>query len=787
MSDGEPLVTILSSPKNSGHQQVTAPKLLFLNEAKPTTISTEEDSTKSSPKRLIPSPDESPIQNENSSEDKDLIMSPDLAQAFDDVEQLPGTSFLQDQTISGSKSTCIFKLHHPAMSLLKHSTYVTRTCPIYIEQLINPGIKTALNKRIYKIIERISDKLGSEPSITQEIQHISNSSQNFFEPFHMTDTSIYPISFEDLSNVLNDHKDPVNPLEVNVMLDSRPSRLFGTIIRSGVRELSTLRSTTSSRKSHSRTKKSPGAEVHVPAPVAHDDEFDELTHNLAKDQPQPKDMDSTANNTDPAWDSYTRDNFSYQGGRNHVLGQRSQMPDSNNSKAPGSYNSKAPGSSNSKSHRNNPEDPSEPSEDPSDFSGNANNHDDYPEGPHWTHYVINPFKDIIADPHTGGICPWYAIKHELGRTLNFPLNLGNLQIDKDLFLAQFFDTRYDPHAHFKSFMNRFPQFPEDDGPGFWHHIIPFLYQVTQHCVAFSIYVPPPHTLRPGDKLGAWYPELPILTQRQIPSTFNNILAQALRQKQTHLVSHKRLSPFVRTPKQGYDMIMSLAIEAGHPSLQQFPETPKEPRQNSDMSIIKYIDNWSQYLQRMVLTGHHYNDRFFYQQLFRNSHSTFKPIFNELRLAVHEQNHRRPLPPSFQMSSLLTKITQLAHFIDSRVDVTVGSRELQKTYKPSFTPLKVAQISQPSVTSTQREMTCYMCGENHPLYKCPMIQRILSNDKGKTTLKRILDTQQLLLRQVCEASHDEPDSHQETPDTLEDEQEYETPDEAEEDQDFPKAG
>ena len=99
----------------------------------------------------------------------------------------------------------------------------------------------------------------------------------------------------------------------------------------------------------------------------------------------------------------------------------------------------------------------------------------------------------------------------MGMTLNFPLNLGNLQIDKDLFIAQFMDNWYEANAHFKSFMYRFPQFQDEEGTEYKSCIIPFLYQVTQHCVGFSVYAPPPHTLRPGDKLGAWYTELPICT------------------------------------------------------------------------------------------------------------------------------------------------------------------------------------------------------------------------------------------------------------------------------------
>ena len=39
--------------------------------------------------------------------------------------------------------------------------------------------------------------------------------------------------------------------------------------------------------------------------------------------------------------------------------------------------------------------------------------------------------------------------------------------------------------------------------------------------------------------------------------------------------------------------MSLAIEAGHPSLQQFPTTSTPPIQNIDMPIARNLDSWFQ--------------------------------------------------------------------------------------------------------------------------------------------------------------------------------------------------
>ena len=117
MSDSGLLHTVLASPKNSGQQQVTAPKLQFLAKEKPTAISNEEDSMKSSPtdigpaKQDIPSLNESPISDEQNSGSKDLLMSPDLAKAFENVEQLPGSSFL-NEALPESNYTCIFVLHH---------------------------------------------------------------------------------------------------------------------------------------------------------------------------------------------------------------------------------------------------------------------------------------------------------------------------------------------------------------------------------------------------------------------------------------------------------------------------------------------------------------------------------------------------------------------------------------------------------------------------------------------------------------------------------------------------
>ena len=109
------------------------------------TISNEEDNSTSPPqvmqpaKLAIPSPDESPILNEQESGSKELLMSSDLARAFDNVEQLPGTSFLHDKALPTSNTTCTFILKHLTLKLIKKYDFITRTPPININQILNIG------------------------------------------------------------------------------------------------------------------------------------------------------------------------------------------------------------------------------------------------------------------------------------------------------------------------------------------------------------------------------------------------------------------------------------------------------------------------------------------------------------------------------------------------------------------------------------------------------------------------------------------------------------------------
>ena len=117
------------------------------------------------------------------------------------------------------------------------------------------------------------------------------------------------------------------------------------------------------------------------------------------------------------------------------------------------------------------------------------------------------------------------------------------------------------------------------------------------------------------------------------------------------------------------------------------------------------------------------------------------------------------------------------------------RELQKVYKPTVQQLQIAQMTKPSFTestspSTTSTLECYLCGNNHPLHKCPQLDKLMTHEKGKSTLKRILETH-LLLQQICEDDHHE--TPQDTDETDNDDHSYATTQDEEEELDFPQAG
>ena len=131
MSDSVPLPSTLSLPQNSGQQQVTVPKLLFLTNEKQIAISNKENSKDSltnlpsSANQDMTSLKESPISQENESTQEDLVMSAKLAHKFEKVKELPGVSFLKDKTTHLTEPECVIILQHSALQMVKKMNFIT--------------------------------------------------------------------------------------------------------------------------------------------------------------------------------------------------------------------------------------------------------------------------------------------------------------------------------------------------------------------------------------------------------------------------------------------------------------------------------------------------------------------------------------------------------------------------------------------------------------------------------------------------------------------------------------
>lgn len=374
----------------------------------------------------------------------------------------------------------------------------------------------------------------------------------------------------------------------------------------------------------------------------------------------------------------------------------------------------------------------------------------YPRGPYWTHFTVDPYAELVTHPTTGSIYPWYAVRHELGMTLNHPLELGQLHIDKEAFLTYFIDQHYSPDKHYKAFVGRFPTFvagERDLRP----YLIPYLYQVSQHCASFAVYSPPPHTLRAGSNIGAWFQALPPYTRRQCNSVFDGLLAQAFRSKHAGLSGHPELLSLLQPPRQGYDVIYSLASYAQHPALQEFPDHVREPRQLRDTTLDRYIQQWGQHVQRRVLQGFFYCDRYFYQRLYHNMHPVFRDTIGREAYYRVEHISDGPLPSSFSLPNLTAKLLAIARFIGQEQNFQQAPHAIQTSRYPGK-PLQVSEVREqrdnrgrqngqrPVGSNEQRSTKCFLCEGDHIVRDCPILSTVKQNPRALAAMKRALVAQ-----------------------------------------------
>jgi hypothetical protein len=117
----------------------------------------------------------------------------------------------------------------------------------------------------------------------------------------------------------------------------------------------------------------------------------------------------------------------------------------------------------------------------------------YPQGVSWSEFTVN-LQDVQIHPDTGTISPWYCECFDDGMILNHPIRLDVSTMEA--FLAGFSWCSFD-HTHQKYFELQFLAYKKTQ------HFYKYYDLVVQHCRGFNIFVPPLHTLVQMDGFGMW--------------------------------------------------------------------------------------------------------------------------------------------------------------------------------------------------------------------------------------------------------------------------------------------
>lgn len=362
-------------------------------------------------------------------------------------------------------------------------------------------------------------------------------------------------------------------------------------------------------------------------------------------------------------------------------------------------------------------------------------------GTTWTHYYHDPQAlDLVIDNDTGLIPPWFASRPDYGRILNHPVPNEVRFMDRSLYLSGF-QRAYEVKNN-RYFMGNFPAFSPGSSFTSWHC------RIVSYCHPWGIFVPPLQTLRDNDSLGAWFPYLPPWVREAVTHDFDGLLAICLKSKYTGLSSEPAYARIVQLHEGGYQALYDLAVHAGHPMLQTYPTSPREPLQSTDCCLADHILHWMTYVQDMALRGTHLSDRYFLEQFGRSLHVVLRPFADYLDHGANRFPVGNPLPHSFAPHRLLSKLTQRAHFLrapklisDSPRSYATSTQAIRSLTLPSPSPPSLALPSSDPLflaALSSPDRACFLCAStDHLVPACPRFQAIMENQFARRNLSRLL--------------------------------------------------
>jgi hypothetical protein len=346
----------------------------------------------------------------------------------------------------------------------------------------------------------------------------------------------------------------------------------------------------------------------------------------------------------------------------------------------------------------------------------------------WTVNPLDP--EFVVDPSTGSVRPWLAHRPNRGTVLCHPVaHIAHFQ-DKEFFLSSFNDRKLFDLGNTKQMLRDVPILP-DDG-----NVLQYHSRLVTAMVGWGVFVPPTQTVRDGQPLGIWYPELPTYVKSLIHTVFPGMLASFLRYKDKGLVTHPVYGQLVKQHENGYIILQQMLVYAGHPLLEAFPTTPMEPRQLADTKLADYIIDWTGYCLNRALYGQHLNDRYFLQQFLRNLHSSMKEVADYVEREESLCHPDEPLPYTLSPDGLFSTFLQRSKHLGKPHLALQSPREHQRSAS-SIRELSIYDMDPDlliaALGSAPRDPSCFLCGNpDHLAPACPRLE-VIRQDAFKSRL------------------------------------------------------
>jgi hypothetical protein len=378
----------------------------------------------------------------------------------------------------------------------------------------------------------------------------------------------------------------------------------------------------------------------------------------------------------------------------------------------------------------------------------------------WFEFHARDPSNVTINFTSGSILPWKAIRPNFGLIVSHPVPLHLHQLDRTHFLSHFQSVTFQSKL-LKQFQDGFPVFPSN---GNRRSLLPYVMQIVGYGTLFGVYVPPVHTLVPGNLMGTWYPLLPAWTQNHSATVFPGLLLNCLSNKKANLVNNEDFGGLLHHLQNGYFFLYQLAIIGGHPLLLEHPSPPLPPRQRDTHTIADYISLWQQYLFIRLLSGIYLSDRYFLMLFIRG----LRPEFALIRQYINETmapydgpftiNEAAPLTlsPERLLLSLQQHTTWLSQpklcltpARDSKRSPSrpgpldgLALRALGSDLSPPDPDLAALTSDQDDAiflhAVLQRPRGCFFCQEDgHSVRECTRFAKLKTNPYGLKTLHRIL--------------------------------------------------